>query len=75
MVARGVGLGNPLDHEMADSYTSSALQLVKSLVTDVSFVSFITVVSLVAANASEFKNQAHFEHKNRFRQQYLFRDV
>jgi hypothetical protein len=63
MVARGVGLDNRPDSEVGNAYTSSALQLVKSLVTDVSFVSFITFVSLVAANASEFKNQAHFEHK------------
>ena len=48
MVARGEERGNRPDYEMVDSYTSSALQLVKSIVTFVAFVAFVALVSLVA---------------------------
>ena len=44
MVARGDGLGNRPDYEMVDSYTSSTLQLVKSIVTFVALVSLVAVV-------------------------------
>jgi hypothetical protein len=55
MVARGVRWGNRPDYEMVDSYTSSALQFVKSLLTFVSLVSLVAVVSLVYAH-----NQFYF---------------
>jgi hypothetical protein len=42
------------------------MQSMKSLVTVVTVVSVVSVVSLVADSAGEFKNQAHFGHKNRF---------
>ncbi len=46
MVARGEGRrGNRLDYRVGSTYTSSALQLVKSIVT---FVALVALVSLVA---------------------------
>ena len=55
MVARGVERGNRSDYEMVDSYTSGALQLVKSIVTIVAFVALVSLVSLVYAH-----NQFYF---------------
>jgi hypothetical protein len=54
MVARGGGRSNRSVYEMVDSYTSSVLQLVKSIVTFVAlvalvaFVSFVSLVSLIS---------------------------
>ena len=59
MVARGDGLGNRPDYEMVDSYTSSTLQLVKSIVTFVALVAFVALVSLVAVVHA--RNQFYLE--------------